>query len=122
MSDRGPAFAHLARGRRVERVLLALHRPAGSCVRERAIALRHEPAYPDRLPGREQMIGALDPQPVGQREIAIEVTQVQRRWNRGQLMDDHLRPCRRHGLGDLLGIKRVRDHRHSAQLVEHRLL
>jgi hypothetical protein len=27
-----------------------------------------------------------------------------------------------HRLGDLIGIKRVRDHRHSAQLAEHRLL
>jgi len=27
-----------------------------------------------------------------------------------------------HGLGDLVGIKRVRDHRHSAQPGEHRLL
>ena len=31
-------------------------------------------------------------------------------------MDDHLRPRPAHGLRDLIGIKRVRDHRHSAQL------
>jgi len=37
-------------------------------------------------------------------------------------MDDHVRPRPPHGLRDLIGIKRVRDHRHSAQLVEHRLL
>ena len=60
-------------------------------------------------------------QTVGQRENAIEVTHVQRS-NRGQLMDDHVRPRPAHGLRDLIGIKRVRNHRHSAELVEHRLL
>jgi hypothetical protein len=44
------------------------------------------------------------------------------RTDRGQLMDDHVRFRARHGLRDLIGIKRVRDHRHSAQLVKHRLL
>src|ERR671912_1998580 len=37
-------------------------------------------------------------------------------------MDDHVRPRPAHSLCDLIGIERVRDHRHSAQLVEHRLL
>src|SRR5829696_7968365 len=37
-------------------------------------------------------------------------------------MDDHLWPRQGHGIRDLIGIERVRDHRHSAQLVEHRLL
>src|SRR4029450_11042684 len=37
-------------------------------------------------------------------------------------MDDHLWPRPAYRLGDLIGIKRVRDHRHRAQLVEHRLL
>jgi hypothetical protein len=69
-----------------------------------------------------QIIGALGPQTVGQREIAIEVTQVQLLRNRGQLMDDHVRPRPAHGLRDLIGIERVRDRRHSAQLVEHRPL
>ena len=68
------------------------------------------------------MVRPLGPQPGGQRESAIEVTQVQLFRNRGQLMDDHVRPRPAHGLRDLIGIKRVRDHRHSAQLVEHRLL
>ena len=122
MTDRRQALAHLARRRRVERVLLALDWPAGALVRPRAIALRHEPPHPDRLPGRQQVVRALGPQAVGQREVAVEVTQVQGRWNRGQLMDDHLRPRPAHGLRDLIGIKRVRDHRHSAQLVKHRLL
>jgi hypothetical protein len=44
------------------------------------------------------------------------------RTDRAQLMDDHVRPRARHGLRDLIGIKRVRDHRHSEQLTPHRLL
>jgi hypothetical protein len=81
----------------------------------------HEPAHPDRLPGREQVIRALGPQTVGLREIALHVACVQRS-DRGQLMDDHVRLRLAHGLRDLIRIKRVRDDRHSAQLVEHRLL
>jgi hypothetical protein len=115
-------LAHLACGRRVERILLALHRPAGA--RIGAIAtypLGHEPAYANRLPGGEQMIGRLGPQTIGQREIAIKVAHVDR-TDRCQLMDDHVRPRPRHDLGDLIGIKRVRNHRNSAQFGEHRLL
>src|SRR5688572_13139126 len=37
-------------------------------------------------------------------------------------MDDDVRPRLAHRLRDLIGIKRVRDHRHRAQLAEHRLL
>jgi hypothetical protein len=37
-------------------------------------------------------------------------------------MDDHLRPRPAHGLRDLLEVKRVRHHRHSAQLLERPLL
>jgi hypothetical protein len=37
-------------------------------------------------------------------------------------MDDHVRSRLAHGLDDLVGIERVRDHRHRAQLLEHRLL
>jgi hypothetical protein len=32
-------------------------------------------------------------------------------------MDDHVRLRSAHGLRDLIGIKRVRDHRHRSQLV-----
>jgi hypothetical protein len=63
------------------------------------------------------LVGAFGPQAVGQREIAIEVTRV-KRTDRRQLMDDHLRPRARHSLRHLIGIKGIRHHRHSAQLVE----
>ena len=73
---------------------------------------------PVSVPGGVCIDGSLA---VGQCEIAIEVTRVQSP-DRGQLIDDHLRLRPRHGLRDLTGIKRVRDHRHGAQIAEHRLL
>jgi hypothetical protein len=36
-------------------------------------------------------------------------------------MNDHVRPRLRPGLRDRIAIKRVRDHRHSAQLIEQGL-
>jgi hypothetical protein len=42
--------------------------------------------------------------------------------DRGQLMHDHFRVRPADRLGDLIGVKRVRDHRHSAQLGQHRPL
>src|SRR5215207_7887939 len=67
------------------------------------------------------MIRPLGPQTVGQRGTALEVTHTHP-CERGQLMDDHVRPRPAHRLRDPFGIERVRDHRHSAELVEHRLL
>ena len=91
-----------------ERLLIARH-PLG-----------HEPSHSGRLPRREQVVGGLRPQAVGRRGIAFRVALHPRK--RGQLMDDHLRPGPTHGLGDLIGIKRIRHHRQSAQLTEHRQL
>jgi hypothetical protein len=68
------------------------------------------------------VIRPLGPQAVGEREIAIEVAQVQPRWNRGQLMDHHLRPRPANGDRDLVGVERIRDHRHRAELSQHRPL
>ncbi len=64
VTDRGHRLAELARGRRVQRVLLGLDRPAGARVR----AIGRFPCAtnrctPYRLPGREQMVGPLGPQP-----------------------------------------------------------
>ena len=121
MTDRGQSLAHLPHGRRVEWVLLALHRPTAA--RIRAIArypLCHKPSHPGRVPGGEQVGGALRSQPVGRRGIAFGV--ALHPCKGGQLMDDHLRPRPPYGLRHLIGIKRVRHHRHSTQLADHRLL
>jgi hypothetical protein len=68
------------------------------------------------------VVRALGPNLVGLCEGAIEVPGEAGIREGGRLMDDHVRPRPAHGLRDLIGIKRVRDHRHSAELVEHRLL
>ena len=64
------------------------------------------------------MIGALRPQPVGEREVTIEVAHVERP-DRGQLMHDHLRVRPAHRLGDLIGIERISHDRHRAELGQH---
>ena len=66
------------------------------------------------------MVGALRPQAVGRRGSAFRV--ALHPCKGGQLVDDHIRPRPAHGFRDLLGIERVRDYGHSAQLEEHRLL
>jgi hypothetical protein len=59
------------------------------------------------------VVGPVGPQTVGQREIAIEMTHLHP-TNRGQLMDDHVRPRVTDSCRHLIGIKRIRDDRHSA--------
>jgi hypothetical protein len=54
-------------------------------------------------------------------EVTVEVTWV-KRPDCGQLMDDHVRLRSPHSLRDQIAIKRIRDDRHSAQVVEHRPL
>jgi hypothetical protein len=79
MADRGDRPAHLLRGCGVQRILLALHGPAGARVRPCAIALGHKPPHIHGSPGRQQMVGPLDTQTVGEREVAIEVTRLKGR-------------------------------------------
>jgi hypothetical protein len=121
VTDRREVRAHDACGRNVDRVLLALDGRADARVRG-DVALRHEPPHAHGLPGRERVIGALGPQAVGQLQVTIGMAHVHRLRNRGQLMNDRIRPRPDHRLRDLIGIKRVRDHRHRAQLVEYRPL
>jgi hypothetical protein len=121
MANRGQRVAHVARGCRVEWVVFVLHRPAGAHVRAEARdPLCHEPFDPDRLPGREQVVGRLGPQAVGRRSRALGVPRDP--CQRGQLVHDHFRSRSRHGLGHLIGIECVRDDRHRAQVAEHRPL
>jgi hypothetical protein len=102
------------------------------------------------LPGPDPLLERGVVQVAGERELSLQLVLLSRRWVepvlpramhrsarrryarpsittmaeviRGQLMDDHVRPRAAHGLRDLVGLKRVGDHRHSAQLGEHRLL
>ncbi len=49
------------------------------------------------------MVGPAGPQAVRQCDVAIEMTRVNR-TDRGQLMEDHVRPRPRHGLRNLIGL------------------
>jgi hypothetical protein len=59
----------------------------------------------------------LGAQPVGQREVAIEMTRVDRA-DRGQFVHDHLWLGARHRLGDLIGIERISNHGCGPKLLE----
>ena len=67
VADRRDGLTHLLGRTGSERVLLGLHRSARALV-GREEALRDEPLHAHGLPGREQVVGALGPQPVGHRE------------------------------------------------------
>jgi hypothetical protein len=105
----------------IERVLLGLHRAAGAGKRPAGVALRDEPAHPHGAAGGQQMVEALRPQPIGRREVAVEVAEVQRAGQRGQLMHDHLGLRLGHHPRHVLGIEGVGRDRHRAQIA-HRLL
>ena len=121
MPDRRQRLAHLARGSRVERVVLGLDRTAGPGVRPARVALGDEPLHPDGAPSGQQVIGALGPQPVGHREAAIEVAHVER-LDRCQLVDDHIGLRLGDGARDLVGIECVNHHRLRPQLPQRPLL
>jgi hypothetical protein len=95
--------------------LLVLDRSAGPRVGKRAVALGDEPSYSGGACGREQVVGAFDPQPVGGGEAAFEVAGVDVP-DGGQLVNDHLRGRLAHGRLDLGAIQRIGDDRYRAQL------
>ena len=73
----------------VQGVLLGLHPPAHAGVGPAGEALRHEPARTRRERARQQRVGPLGAQPVGQLERAVEIPQVYLP-DRGQLVHDDL--------------------------------
>ena len=82
----------------VEAVLLGLDRPAGARVGPPGVALRHEPAGAGGPGRRQQVVRALGAQPVGRREVPVEVLQVGLSRHRGELVHDRPRawpPTRR---------------------------
>jgi hypothetical protein len=88
----------------------------------RAVASRHLAGGGDLAvaahtdPEHGEAFGA--PQAVGRRGAVFGV--ALHACEGGQLVNDHVRPRPAHGLRDLLGIERVGDHGHGAQLGEHR--
>jgi hypothetical protein len=106
VADRVERRAQRVRRIGVECVLLALDRPIGAGERPAGVALGDDALHADRAPSRQEVIGALRAQAVGQREAAIDVAEVDP-LERGELVDDHL------GLGlgdrmrDRVGVERV---------------
>ena len=100
----------------VERVVLALHRAAATLGWPPGVALGDEPAGTGGLRRREQDVRALGPQPVGLGEVALEVAQIERLRERGQLMEDHLRPRRADRGTDGVRVERIGDRRLGAEL------
>jgi hypothetical protein len=84
----------------VEAVVLGLDRPALARVPRAGEALGDEPAHARLACGGQQCVGALDPQPVGLRERAVEVPGEAHIRQSGRLMDDRVGPAFEHGLAD----------------------
>jgi hypothetical protein len=115
VTNRRHRVAHLAGRHGVERILLGLDRAARPRIGPAGVALRDEPLDADGPAGRQEVVGAVGPQPVGHREVAVEVAYVEA-CDRGQLVDDHVGLGLGDGVGDLLGIERVDDSRSGAEV------
>src|SRR5205085_9950816 len=83
-----------------------------------AIALRNESPRADGSRSSEQGVGDFSAKPVGERELLIELPEVSRRAQRGQLMDDDLGLGATHRGGKSLLVERIGNYRSDAQLVE----
>ena len=98
LPDRGQHLLAARHRRRVERVLLRLDRASGAGVHHSREALCDHAAHPGRRGRRQEVAGALRPQPVGEREGLVELAKVQVAGKRGRLVDDHLGSDTCHGL------------------------
>ena len=115
MTDRREPLTHRRRWMLVERSVLPLDRTTDAGIRQRGVALGDESLHAHRLARRQQVVRALDAQPVGQRELAIDVSHVDRRRYRGELVHDHVGLRLAHDPLDGVGIQRVGHHRLSAE-------
>ena len=85
-ADRGVGLADALRRVRVQRVGLGLDRAAGALARPAGERLRDQQLAVRR---RQQVLGALGPQPVREREGLVDVAHVDA-GQRGHLVDDHV--------------------------------
>jgi hypothetical protein len=102
----------------VERVVLALDRPAAAGERPARVALRHEPLDAHRPAGSQQVVGARGAQAVGLREVAVEMADVERLRQRGELVDDHVGIGLRDHVGHGIGVEGVGHGGSPAQLAD----
>ena len=109
MTDRHEPLTQRRRGIVVERGVLALDRATDACIRHGGVALGDEPLDAHGLTRRQQVVGPLGAQSIGEREVAIEVPHVDRRRDRGELVHDHVGLGLAHGPLHGVGVERV-DH------------
>jgi hypothetical protein len=106
----------------VRRVLLGLDPSALADAVEAAEALRGEGGHAGRLGGGQQVVRPLGAQPVGGGEEAVEVLHIGiagvRHGNRAHLVNDRVRPGRRHRLTDRHRIQPVHHNPIRAQLLQ----
>ena len=108
--DRVQRRAHRRHGVGVERVGLGLDRAAAADGGPAGERLRHDPAGARRERRGEQVLGALGPQPVRGRERAVEVARELEVAERGELVDDDVRPRLGDGREHRVAVERVGDH------------
>src|SRR5207248_4441619 len=85
VADRLERLHLVGRRARVERIFLGFQAGAGPLVVPVAVALRDEAARPGGPGPLEQVVGALGAQPVGERELPVEVLEAARPGQPGQL-------------------------------------
>jgi hypothetical protein len=108
--DRGEHLAHRRRRIVVERSVLLLDGPTGSRIGHAGVALGDETLHARGVARRQEVVGALDAQLVGERELTIEATHVDRWWDGGELVHDDVGLCLAHGPPHRVGIQRVGHH------------
>jgi hypothetical protein len=111
VADRLERLHLVGRRARVERVFLGLQAAPGPLIVPVAVALRDEAARPGGQGPLEQVVGALGAQPVGERELPVEVLEAGRPGQPGQLVDDGLRRGAPQRLDDRVPVEGVGDDR-----------
>jgi hypothetical protein len=118
MAHRGVGLAGGRDRRRIERVVLALHRTALARVPKAGEALGDEAAHARGARSGDERVGALDPQPVGLREGAVEVPGEPHVRERGGLMDDRVGLGGHDGLDDRFALEQVEHERPRPERAE----
>jgi hypothetical protein len=115
MPHGGVRLERRCRRARVERIVLALDRPAVAGVAHAREALRDEAGDAGLARGGEQGVGAFRAEPVRRREGAVEVPPEARVRERGRLMDDRVGLRFQDGVSHGGGIEQIEHDRLGAE-------
>ncbi len=88
MTDRLDGAAELRRRIGVERIVLVFDHRADAGIGPAGKALRDDPADACGASGCDQNVGPFGAQPVGRRKLPVEMPQIAKRGERGQLVND----------------------------------